>query len=408
MSGTSIHSVIHEFEVLYSNRIIQKDKKWNDGKLRYYEFNGKLEIVNEDENIIATDFNQLKNHKQFLQSKLAVNNQFTLSNNKLIIEIIDKLSTYERDVVLNKKATQVSVKVEPTNSVRPRMATPSVNGNFPMLTPNSLGRRIGLQRTVKLEPKSPISIKLEHPNFIATPLPSHKKPRLTKVKSEPLTMNKNHVKSIKPITRNTPQSKSTIQSKPRIRNHVILKNSNILRKQDVNLPNQDANLPKQDANILKQDVNLPKEDSYKTNNQQNSDIQLIRILRDRTNILPRIPPYSSRIFKHRSASKPHKETSQTKDIKVKQEMNSIQTTKSLENADIIYDLSDFEEDERFLSMLEELKRARDSPNATENAVKEVQTPSKNISISPVSASKINEAHDFDLSSNSDFDDIDLG
>ena len=394
MSGTSIHSVIHEFEVLYSNRIIQKDKKWNDGKLRYYEFNGKLEIVNEDDNIIATDFNQLKNHKQFLQSKLAVNNQFTLSNNKLIIEIIDKLSTYERDVVLNKKATQVSVKVEPTNSVRPRMATPSVNGNFPMLTPNSLGRRIGLQRTVKLEPKSPISIKLEHPNFIATPLPSHKKPRLTKVKSEPLTMNQNHIKSIKPSIKKTPQSKSTIQSKPIIRNRVILKNSNILRKQDLNLPKQDANLPKQD--------------SYKTKNLQNSDLQLIRILRDRTNILPRIPPYSSRIFKHLSASKPHKETSQTKDIKVKQEMNSIKTTKSLENADIIYDLSDFEEDERFLSMLQELKKARNSPNGTEKSLKEVQTPSKKATISPVSASKINEAHDFDLSSNSDFDDIDLG
>lgn len=401
MSGTSIHSVIHEFEVLYSNRIIQKDKKWNDGKLRYYEFNGKLEIVNEDDNIIATDFNQLKNHKQFLQSKLAVNNQFTLSNNKLIIEIIDKLSTYERDVVLLKKATQVSVKLEPTNSVRPTMATPSVNGNFPMLTPNSLGRRIGLQRTVKLEPKSPTLIKLEHPNLIATPLPSHKKLRATKVKSEPLTMNQNHVKSIKPITRNTPQSKSTIQSKPIIRNRVILKNSNILRKQDLNLPNQDSNLPKQDAN-------LPKQDSYKTKNQQNSDLQLIRILRDRTNILPRIPPYSSRIFKHLSASKPHKESSQTKDIKVKQEMNSIKTTKSLDNADIIYDLSDFEEDERFLSMLQELKKARDSPNGTEKSLKEVQTPSKKATISPVSASKINEAHDFDLSSNSDFDDIDLG
>ena len=394
MSGTSIHSVIHEFEVLYSNRIIQKDKKWNDGKLRYYEFNGKLEIVNEDDNIIATDFNQLKNHKQFLQSKLAVNNQFTLSNNKLIIEIIDKLSTYERDVVLHKKATQVSVKLEPTNSVLPTMATPSVNCNFPMLTPNSLGRRVGLQRTVKLEPKSPTLIKLEHPNLIATPLPSHKKLRVTKVKSEPLTMNQNHIKSIKPSIKKTPQSKSTIQSKPIIRNRVILKNSNILRKQDLNLPKQDANLPKQD--------------SYKTKNLQNSDLQLIRILRDRTNILPRIPPYSSRIFKHLSASKPHKETSQTKDIKVKQEMNSIKTTKNLDNADIIYDLSDFEEDERFLSMLQELKKARDSPNGTEKSLKEVQTPSKKATISPVSASKINEAHDFDLSSNSDFDDIDLG
>lgn len=298
----SIHSVIHEFEVLYSSRIVQKDKKWNDGKLRYYEFNGKLEIVNEDDQIIATDFNQSKNHKQFLETKLVVNNQFKLSSNKLVIEVLDKLLTYERDVVIRKQAL-TQVKMEPTPQVKLEPITPSLNG---MTTPISLPRRLGLPR-VKLEPKSP-SIKA---------LPSYRK---VKIKKEP------HNEEIDKI----------------IKKPIILKNPNILRKQ-----------PKHHISPI--------------------------ILRDRTHTLPRIPPYSSRIFQHLGSKE---------QVKVKKE-ESIKSTTSVENADIIYDLSDFEEDERFLNMLQELKKARD--------VTEEQAPS----------SKANDAHDFDLSSNSDFDDIDL-
>lgn len=87
------NSIVHEYSILYSNRIIQKDKKWNDGKLKYYEFNNKLEIFNEDGNLIEVDFISEK-----FKHNLVEQNEFKLPNNRLLIEIDCKLSSYTRDV----------------------------------------------------------------------------------------------------------------------------------------------------------------------------------------------------------------------------------------------------------------------------------------------------------------------
>ena len=87
------NSIVHEYTILYSNRIIQKDKKWNDGKLKYYEFNNKLEIFNEDGNLIEVDFISEK-----FKHNLIEQNEFKLPNNRLLIEIDCKLSSYTRDV----------------------------------------------------------------------------------------------------------------------------------------------------------------------------------------------------------------------------------------------------------------------------------------------------------------------
>lgn len=87
------NSIVHEYNILYSNRIIQKDKKWNDGKLKYYEFNNKLEIFNEDGNLIEVDFISEK-----FKHNLVEQNEFKLPNNRLLIEIDCKLSSYTRDV----------------------------------------------------------------------------------------------------------------------------------------------------------------------------------------------------------------------------------------------------------------------------------------------------------------------
>lgn len=87
------NSIVHEYSILYSNRIIQKDKKWNDGRLKYYEFNNKLEVFNEDGNLIEVDFISEK-----FKHNLVEQNEFKLPNNKLLIEIDCKISSYTRDV----------------------------------------------------------------------------------------------------------------------------------------------------------------------------------------------------------------------------------------------------------------------------------------------------------------------
>ncbi|CUM53812.1 uncharacterized protein AC631_00248 [Debaryomyces fabryi] len=147
-------SIVHEYSILYSNRIIQKDKKWNDGKLKYYEFNNKLEIFNEDGNLIEVDFISEK-----FKHNLVEQNEFKLPNNRLIIEIDSKLSSYIRDVseLFKRSAKDVAltsptklnaigitkIKTEPNQIKRERVIKPTIyrplkHGPFKKVTRNQI------------------------------------------------------------------------------------------------------------------------------------------------------------------------------------------------------------------------------------------------------------------------------
>ena len=93
-----LQSIVHEYNVLYSSRIHQRDKRWSDGILRFYEFNSKLEVANEHGIIITTDFIKNKPNSHTLSKTLVPDNEFKLPNNKLILQISDKISVYERDI----------------------------------------------------------------------------------------------------------------------------------------------------------------------------------------------------------------------------------------------------------------------------------------------------------------------
>lgn len=130
-------SVVHEYTILYSNRIIQKDKKWNDGKLKYYEFNNKLEVFNEDGNLIEVDFISEK-----FKHNLVERNEFKLPNNRLLIEIDCKLSSYIRDVselfkrptkdaessssISNNAICITKIKSEPNQIIQGRVIKPKI------------------------------------------------------------------------------------------------------------------------------------------------------------------------------------------------------------------------------------------------------------------------------------------
>lgn len=86
-------SIVHEYNVLYSNRIHQKDKKWVDGTLKYYEFNRKVQIYNNDGILIKLDFVSERFSKNFKE-----NETFVLPSNSLLVQIDCYSTSYERDV----------------------------------------------------------------------------------------------------------------------------------------------------------------------------------------------------------------------------------------------------------------------------------------------------------------------
>lgn len=85
--------MVHEYIVLYSNRIIQREKKWNDGIMRYYEFNNKVEVINGDGYIIETDFVSNKFGNQLHEGK-----QLRLPSDRILVEIEGKILKYTRNL----------------------------------------------------------------------------------------------------------------------------------------------------------------------------------------------------------------------------------------------------------------------------------------------------------------------
>lgn len=104
-SQANIISVIHEYEILYTTRIQQKSKNWNDGKLTFYEFNKKMEIHNEDGMLLATDFYKSKLISNILNSVLTNNNEFRLPNSNYLIQIQEKIRVFEREVSIRAKTS---------------------------------------------------------------------------------------------------------------------------------------------------------------------------------------------------------------------------------------------------------------------------------------------------------------
>jgi len=97
MENPYSHSVVHEFSILYTSRVSQKNKCWFDGTLRYFEVNGKLEVSNEEGSVISIDFLN-KPPNVVLQTVLVPEKVLKLSNNALLLEIIAHTNDYERDV----------------------------------------------------------------------------------------------------------------------------------------------------------------------------------------------------------------------------------------------------------------------------------------------------------------------
>ncbi|CAH2353716.1 hypothetical protein CLIB1423_12S01354 [[Candida] railenensis] len=92
-------SIVKEFSVLYSNRVHQKTKNWKDGNLKYYLFNNRIDVHSESGEMIASDFfPPNKSREKIEEEYLSSGNQFKLPNAPILVEIDEKTGEYERDI----------------------------------------------------------------------------------------------------------------------------------------------------------------------------------------------------------------------------------------------------------------------------------------------------------------------
>lgn len=91
-------SVVHTYTILYSKRVHQKDKKWEDGKLRFYEFNNKFEVISDDGMRVATDFYPSEKKLRKDGPPFEVGTTLVLPSGNLIVEFDDYVGVTNRDV----------------------------------------------------------------------------------------------------------------------------------------------------------------------------------------------------------------------------------------------------------------------------------------------------------------------
>lgn len=291
------HSIVHEFSILYSDRIFQKDKRWNDGKLKFYEINNKIEILNDDNILIMSDFFETRNKVDVLRTKLYEGNLFKLHNNKLLIEIVDKLLIYERDVSKSFKGGSNKTESCPAPGISVKIQYENSNTEINRI--NAI-KHMGLKRKAVGLPR----IKRE--------LPSSNKPKapcsmdVSKTSSDTFKKHKSYIKLKIESGITFPKKLTQTSTKEFYSGKTLNPKQTLLDKATVNRRIQ------------------------------------------------RIPSRSSSIFKHLYTAQSALTDSSSSlegrhSIVVKKE--GLKGYKNLENCDVIFDLSDFEEDENFIEML---------------------------------------------------------
>lgn len=103
-------SIVHDFAVLYSTRVLQNDKKWSDGRLRYYEFNNKIEVVSDSNVGVCSDFYPHLAKPPLENGVFADGNTYTLPSGKLVVQFSEYLGCTERDITkfLNSRSAEVT------------------------------------------------------------------------------------------------------------------------------------------------------------------------------------------------------------------------------------------------------------------------------------------------------------
>lgn len=104
-------SVVHEFVVLYTDKVTEKNKRWFDGTLRYFDLNGKVQLQNLDGIVISEDFTN-RTKEDVLNKLLIPTKKYTFPNKSVLIDILEKSSTNIRDVSFLHKVKNNKIKEE--------------------------------------------------------------------------------------------------------------------------------------------------------------------------------------------------------------------------------------------------------------------------------------------------------
>lgn len=100
-------SIVHDYVVLYSKRIYQKDKRWADGRLKYFEFNRKLEVISDDGLLVSSDFLPLEKSLLKSDGPFELGESYVLPNGGVMVEFVEYNGSSSRDITSSLKKPPV-------------------------------------------------------------------------------------------------------------------------------------------------------------------------------------------------------------------------------------------------------------------------------------------------------------
>lgn len=131
----SVESTVLEYSILYTTRITQKLKNWNDGTLQYYKLNNKIIIKSQENVVVSTGF--LLNKEKPMLDEDEWGKEFQTCG--LLIMINELITSTFRELEFNSKSKQYKILNQIDHNV-PR----ATKLNAP-LQPKRM-RRVGLSR----------------------------------------------------------------------------------------------------------------------------------------------------------------------------------------------------------------------------------------------------------------------
>lgn len=352
----------HEYAVLYSTRIDQKEKHWRDGYIRFYEYNGKLVLVNENDVVIALDFFSSKTNAHVLEHILLDGKVFKLPTNPLLVHVLEKTRVMEPDFEDSQSGKVIGREKGNDHQSDSASLSPSAKLNHikrAILTPKV--------KHPEMKPQSKRVVPKPHPQRPTLKLQINQPPHsVTDVASQALGLHVDNIVSSYTVKRRPgriripPKSSSCFKylrcekilqnydySPPKHENKGVLPSARI----DSVLPQNKLYSECEDPRI----VLHPKREEPDTDLANNykgphpSDVQQPLINRDKN-------PQSDTLHEPQS-------------ITIKKEPTIYSTSKGTDDPDIIYDLSDYEQDKQFY----ELVRSRQLKDSEATNEEELET-----------------------------------
>lgn len=153
-------STVQEYSILYTERVVQKDKRWADGILKHYEFNNKIEIFSEDGILVKSDFNNIK---------FDIGKQYII--NKTLVEVLSHNGKFDRELTIkrenedNKKGVSIKTGNEQFSSSIKVKTEPAIHSKKNILRPMLRRPQKLLHKHIKTKqnPQPKVEPKVDNP-----------------------------------------------------------------------------------------------------------------------------------------------------------------------------------------------------------------------------------------------------